>query len=56
MNKCAVQLYTDLTLTMFLTHPIELLLQFFICVIDAELFKTVAIKSLKPAQTENTLR
>lgn len=41
---------------MSLTHPIELLLQFFICIIDAELLETVAIKSLEPAQTENSLR
>lgn len=36
------------------THPVELLLQFFIGVVDAELFKAVPLKRLKPAPTEKS--
>lgn len=38
----------------FLTHPVELLLQFFICIIYTELLETVAVKSLEPARQEDT--
>lgn len=36
-----------------LTYPVELLLQFFICIIYTELLETVAVKSLKPARQED---
>lgn len=32
-----------------ITYPVELLLQFFICIIYTELLKTVQVKGLKPA-------
>lgn len=38
----------------FLTYPVELLLQFFICIIYTELLETVAVKSLEPAPQEDT--
>lgn len=38
---------------LFLTYPVELLLQFFICIIYTELLETVAVKSLEPARQEN---
>lgn len=38
----------------FLTYPVELLLQFLICIIYTELLETVAVKSLEPARQEDT--
>lgn len=35
-----------------MTYSVELLLQFFICIIYTELLKTVAVKGLKPVQIE----
>lgn len=38
------------------THPVELLLQFFVGVVDAELLETVLLKRLEAAPTEKTWR
>lgn len=38
------------------THPVKLLLQFFVGVVDAELFEAVALKRLEPAPTEKSSR
>ena len=38
-----------------MTHPVKLLLQFFICIIYAELLKAVPLKGLKSAQKERDL-
>lgn len=35
-------------------HPVELLLQFFVGVVDAELFEAVPLKRLEPAPTEKS--
>lgn len=35
-----------------LTHPVELLLQLLVGVVDAELFEAVPLKCLEPAPTE----
>lgn len=38
-----------------ITYSVELLLQFFICIIDTELLKTVLVKRLKPAQKGDSM-
>lgn len=37
-----------------MAHPVELLLQFFVGVVDAELFEAVPLKRLEPALTEKS--